>query len=175
MTRNISEKASPSMEAFASNLVSLRKAKGLTQDELAAALGTNQQKIARWETGRSEPNIKAVLAVAEYFGVLMDEMVGRSPVLQPIERARFLSEITKGHLVTRTPEDIIAKIAEFRALDEGSVDAGRIDPLTLSVFADYKRDPDNFARVANGVKAMLDARAAGKSDITDLVSAVLGA
>jgi transcriptional regulator with XRE-family HTH domain len=41
---------------------------GLTQSELAEALGTSQPVIARWETGRSEPSFRRVVAAVRAAG-----------------------------------------------------------------------------------------------------------
>lgn len=38
----------------------------LTQDEMAIELGVNAITICRWETGRSEPNMKAKKAIRDF-------------------------------------------------------------------------------------------------------------
>ncbi len=38
----------------------------LTQDEMAAELGVNSITICRWETGKSEPNMKAKKAIRDF-------------------------------------------------------------------------------------------------------------
>lgn len=38
----------------------------LTQDEMAVELGVNAVTICRWETGKTEPNIKAKKAIREF-------------------------------------------------------------------------------------------------------------
>lgn len=38
----------------------------LTQDEMATELGVNAITICRWETGRSEPNLKAKKAIRDF-------------------------------------------------------------------------------------------------------------
>lgn len=38
----------------------------LTQDEIAAALGVNSITVSRWETGKTEPNMKAKKAIREF-------------------------------------------------------------------------------------------------------------
>jgi transcriptional regulator with XRE-family HTH domain len=53
------------MNAVAENLKTLRAAAGLTQEELAERLSVTRQAVSSWETGRSEPDIDTLLAVAE--------------------------------------------------------------------------------------------------------------
>lgn len=38
----------------------------LTQDEMAAMLGVNAITVCRWETGKSEPNMKAKKAIRDF-------------------------------------------------------------------------------------------------------------
>ena len=56
-------------------LQSLRKQKGLTQEELAAALYVSRTAISKWESGRGYPNIDSLKAIAAYFDVTVDELL----------------------------------------------------------------------------------------------------
>lgn len=59
-------------------LKELRKAKGISQLKLAMDLNTNQNTISRYETGEREPSINELIKIADYFGVSIDYLVGRS-------------------------------------------------------------------------------------------------
>lgn len=50
----------------------LRKARGITQEELAGALGISYQAISKWECGIALPDVTMTPAIARYFGVTMD-------------------------------------------------------------------------------------------------------
>jgi len=50
---------------LASDLIRLRLAKGLTQEQLAQLLNTKQESIARLESGNSLPSISTVIKVAD--------------------------------------------------------------------------------------------------------------
>ncbi len=58
----------------------VRLAARLTQGELARALGTTQQTVARWEAGKAEPNVAALRELAMIFGTTVDALVGSTPV-----------------------------------------------------------------------------------------------
>ena len=58
-------------------LSELRKEKGLTQVQLATALGMSVKKLASWEQERSQPCIEDICLLADYFGVTADELLGR--------------------------------------------------------------------------------------------------
>ncbi|MDP2624172.1 MAG: helix-turn-helix transcriptional regulator [Actinomycetota bacterium] len=48
-----------------------RKRAGLTQAELAARLGSHQSVVARWETGRSRPDLDTVMRAVRAAGFEM--------------------------------------------------------------------------------------------------------
>lgn len=58
----------------------LRKERGLTLRELGDVINTSNQNISNWEVGRSSPNIGYLIALADYFNVSIDYLVGRSDV-----------------------------------------------------------------------------------------------
>ena len=50
----------------------LRRARGVTQEQLADALGISFQSVSKWETGIALPDVAMTPAIARYFGVTMD-------------------------------------------------------------------------------------------------------
>lgn len=60
-------------------LVSKRKEKGITQDELAAYLGISKAAISKWETGQSYPDITLLPLLAAYFNISIDKLIGYKP------------------------------------------------------------------------------------------------
>lgn len=51
-----------------------RKERHYTQEYLAKLLGVGQSTVACWETGRSIPSMKNIIALAELFGVTVDDI-----------------------------------------------------------------------------------------------------
>jgi transcriptional regulator with XRE-family HTH domain len=56
----------------------LRLADGLTQSQLADALGVHKRTVLRWEAGDQDPNLTDLRMLAHYFGVSVAEMVGEA-------------------------------------------------------------------------------------------------
>ena len=54
-----------------------RKLRGLTQVELASATGIPQSTISVWEKGVNVPNVADCIKLADFYGVTIDELVGR--------------------------------------------------------------------------------------------------
>jgi transcriptional regulator with XRE-family HTH domain len=65
--------------AFGKRLFSLRKARGLTQTQLAEALGTTQRVISYYETEAELPPSTAIIPLARILGVSTDELLGLRP------------------------------------------------------------------------------------------------
>ncbi len=55
----------------------LRREKGITQDELAAQMGVTAAAVSKWENGYTLPDILMLCALADYFEVTTDELLGR--------------------------------------------------------------------------------------------------
>lgn len=62
------------MRNFGKNLARLRKARGLSQRELATALETSQSHINNLETGDGDPSWRFARIAAEFFQVTLDDM-----------------------------------------------------------------------------------------------------
>ena len=56
-----------------------RKAKGLTQAQLAEALFVTPQNISKWENGQSAPDVEKLCALCEVLGVSADRLLGGEP------------------------------------------------------------------------------------------------
>ena len=54
----------------------LRKRDGRKQEDLAVALGVSNQAVSRWEKDGSYPDMEMIPAIANYFGVTIDELFG---------------------------------------------------------------------------------------------------
>lgn len=60
------------------NLRQARLAKGLTQQQVAAHIGINQNTYSYWETGRSRVDTAALPRLAALFGVSVDYLLGNA-------------------------------------------------------------------------------------------------
>jgi transcriptional regulator with XRE-family HTH domain len=64
-------------KTIAERIRELRMRRGLTQDEVAEAIGCHESAVSRWESASRLPPCTDVLALAELFNVSVDELLGR--------------------------------------------------------------------------------------------------
>ena len=87
---------------FHEKLQELRKQKKLTQEELSEVLFVSRTAISKWESGRGYPSIDSLKAIAEYFGITIDELdvYKRQDLSAPCQRKVVLPKIlpVKGYL-----------------------------------------------------------------------------
>ena len=63
------------MLALNENIRRLRRAAGLSQEELAGRLGVSRQSVSLWEQGETNPTVENIYAMTEVLGVSFDELM----------------------------------------------------------------------------------------------------
>jgi transcriptional regulator with XRE-family HTH domain len=97
--------ASPPAEDFGHRLKQLRKAKGLTQAQMASQLGVSMPAICAWETGKARPRDARMKALATALGIPMSELFGPDvPEMLEDLLARSREQIAR--VVGTTPDKI---------------------------------------------------------------------
>ncbi len=77
---------------FSKNLIALRTERGLTQAALGQALKFTPQAISKWENGLSEPDLRTVKQLADFFGVSVEALISDAPYASPETSAYTASE-----------------------------------------------------------------------------------
>lgn len=90
-------------KSIGSFIAALRKAKGLTQRELAEKLNVSDKAVSRWEREESLPDLSLIPAIAEIFGVTADELLRgeRMKEGESLPRAGEKSEKQLKNLINR--------------------------------------------------------------------------
>ena len=63
---------------FAARLRTIRMEKGAKQREVAEYLGVHLRTYQLYEEGKNEPSLAKLVALADYFQVTLDDLVGRN-------------------------------------------------------------------------------------------------
>lgn len=66
--------------SFSERLVTLRRTRNITQKQLAAELNLSELAIQNYESQRRKPAFDILIALADYFDVSLDYLVGRSDI-----------------------------------------------------------------------------------------------
>lgn len=88
-------------------LYDLRKDAGMTQDELADLLKISKHSISAYERDKNEPPDAIKIAIARYFNVTVDYLVGLSDNPSPSQ-----SENTF-HLPPHFPQESLSELKDF--------------------------------------------------------------
>lgn len=95
---------------FASNIRKLMLERGVTQDELAHAIGKTRQTVSQYVNGISEPGYSTLVCIADFFNVPVDFLLGRTEVqsmdstIQSIAANTGLSEHSVTSLISDTSD-----------------------------------------------------------------------
>lgn len=66
---------------MADRIQNLRKAKGMSQEELADQIGVSRQAVSKWESGQSTPDLEKIIMISDLFEVTTDYILkGIEPV-----------------------------------------------------------------------------------------------
>lgn len=98
-------------------LISLRKDKRMSQQDLAEALNVSRQAVSRWEVGIAIPSMDNLLALSKLFGVPTDELMGGDKVVSfPESEKTQGSGNRKGRSVLKVILIILAAAALVAAI-----------------------------------------------------------
>jgi len=78
-------------ETFGQRFSRFRKAKGLTQDDIAAKVNVSSQAVSKWENDINMPDVGILLTLGDILGVSTDELLGKE---NPTP-AKFEPEVVK--------------------------------------------------------------------------------
>ncbi len=74
--------------AFGDKLQAVRRAAGLTQEQMAEELQVSRQAVSRWESGRSFPEVEKILYIANRYGISVGELFEEEvPTVPPAPEA----------------------------------------------------------------------------------------
>ncbi len=93
------------MKSFCEILRELREDKDLKQSDVAAFLGTSQQYYSKYETGKYEMPVRYVMALADFYGVSVDYLLGRTACRIKLEN--YQKSIVAGYTADEMLADIL--------------------------------------------------------------------
>lgn len=97
---------------FSNNLKKFRLEKGFTQEQIAEKLNVNPQTVSRWECGTTLPDVLTLPALAELYGVTVDDFYKKNSVAYE----NFAQRLASVYEQSRDPEDFMRCRSEYEKL-----------------------------------------------------------
>lgn len=100
---------------FNEKIVRLRKIKGITQDELASAVGVSRQAVYKWECGQSYPEVAKLIELKLLFNISIDDLLDDSYEIQLPEKKKKKRQPKlqqKAYTVEKKEEEVAAPAIE---------------------------------------------------------------
>jgi len=113
---NIKAEQRTYFRALGEHVTELRKEQGMTQAELACALGVSQQTVFAYELGDRRVSVLIVAKLAKIFGVTVEEMIGMSRIPRPTGHRRLspagIRHAERYHQLSKTEQRLVKKIID---------------------------------------------------------------
>lgn len=76
-------------------ILTLRKSRNLTQEQLADQLGVSRQSVSKWESGQAAPELDKIVALSSFFEVTADYLLKPSEIDELSVKTQVLEQNQK--------------------------------------------------------------------------------
>ncbi|MFZ5354551.1 MAG: helix-turn-helix domain-containing protein [Bacillota bacterium] len=83
----------------------LRKERNMTQAELAGFLMVSDRSVGFYETGERDPDTDTLRKLADYFGVSIDYLLGRSEIRETADKLTYLSKESNPSMIKESDNE----------------------------------------------------------------------
>lgn len=90
----------------------LRESKKLTQADVASALQIGRSTYTKYESGKSKPVSEMLIKIADYFGVSIDYLLGRSNI-QNFNKSKIEKKAYHNIDITGLPDEAVKQVEEY--------------------------------------------------------------
>ena len=126
-------------------ILELRKQKNITQEELAAELGVTAAAVSKWENGYTLPDILMLCALADFFEVTTDELLGRNTKFMYAVIATHSPELGQAIRDFIRKHGFMAKQILYSYVD--ALAAAKADPEVTHLFVSFDKPMNEEERI----------------------------
>ena len=117
---------------FNEKLQELRKARSLTQEELAEALYVSRTAISKWESGRGYPSIDSLKEISRFFSVTIDDLICPDEMITVAENDKREFVSTYVSLICCVLDALLAILVFIPAFGNGTDSSGAVSLFGLT-------------------------------------------
>ncbi len=134
---------------FNEKVFKLRKMKGLTQDDFAAAVGVSRQAVYKWESGQSYPEVPKLLEMKLLFGISIDDLLDDNfdVVVPEKQKKKRISREKKEEIERKVEENItvleekpLATVAATPEVKEDITEETSVSAVTYEAKEEQKEE-----------------------------------
>ena len=116
---------------IADRIQSLRKTKGMSQEELADAVGVSRQAVSKWESEQATPDLEKIIIMSDIFEVTTDYLLeGIEPV--KTDDHKTMADVVDQKILTEKNGKRAKLFIKIALIVLGAVVA--IDLITMIIF-----------------------------------------
>lgn len=105
-------------------LKEMREKKGISQAQLAMAIGISQSTVGMWESGKSVPKYHVLMKIADYFHVSVDYLTGKSDTPEA-ENKGMVKVPVLGIIPAGIPLEAIEDIIDYEEIPAAMAAGGK--------------------------------------------------
>lgn len=117
---------------FSEKIVRLRKTKGMTQEELALAVGVSRQAVYKWECGQSYPEVAKLLEIKLLFGISIDDLLDDNYEVAAPEKKKRKRTVKVVTELTAEPETVTEAEAIENDAEEAVTEAAEKEEAAVA-------------------------------------------
>lgn len=133
------------VQGIGERIRALRESKGLSQQAVAEALQIKRESINSWENGLRDLKTASIVALADYFGVSTDYLLGRTECKSPDIDVQAICE------KTGLSEKAVSTLIELNTNDVIYYDLEEWEEVPEAMFADWKKRREVFFKLTNAL------------------------
>jgi len=128
---------------FNEKIIRLRKIRGITQDELASAVGVSRQAVYKWECGQSYPEVAKLLEIKLLFGISIDDLLDDSYEIA-------MPEKKKRKRVRKPTAEVNAPAESEEKAPEEIIEEAKVETVAEPAIINYGENGGGAAAQDNG-------------------------
>ena len=115
---------------ISSRIKELRKQKKLTQKQLAEKINVDCSAVTKWETGKANPDFEKQQFLADFFGVSVDYLLGRTSSITESSKKGVKIPVL-GNVAAGIPIEAIEDIVDYEEISEEMASRGQFFGLKI--------------------------------------------